>query len=246
MIYVYDGTFEGLLTVLATLRDCRAEPADITAVIPPCADLFHGVREVGTEPELAERLAAEIERRVSPSALATIFRAFLAEAPGGEMLIYRYLELGRQVGRGVDGMLSHDRVAPVRRLARAVGREAHRMKGFVRFREVRGGFYYAGLDPDYYVLPLIARHFADRFRDQNWVIHDLRRGKGIVHDAARREWVPADIELTARPELAARELDFQGLWQSYFAHTAVKERQNLRLQRSRLPLKHRRHLVEIG
>ena len=119
------------------------------------------------------------------------------------------------------------------------------MKGFVRFREVRGGFYYAQLEPDHDVLPLIARHFADRFRDQHWVIHDLRREKGIIHDATRRDWVMTPIELNTLPEFTEQELDVQGLWKSYFMHIAVEERRNPELQRSKLPLKYRRHLVEL-
>ena len=108
-------------------------------------------------------------------------------------------------------MLADVRVAPVHRLAQRVGREAHRMLGFVRFREVREGFYYAPLEPDHHVLPLIASHFADRFSDQHWVIHDLRRGRGIVHDANRREWLLTGLALCAGPEFSARELDFQEL-----------------------------------
>jgi probable DNA metabolism protein len=243
--YIYDGTFEGLLTVLAAARDTGNVPDDITPVHPHCGGLFQRVEEVGTEPELAAQFAAEIERRISPGALKTISRAFLAGAPGGEMLICRYLDLGLQVGSRLGNMLGHERVAPVNALARTVAREAHRMKGFVRFREVRDGFYYAPLEPDHDVLPLIARHFVDRFHNQHWVIHDLRRGRGIIYDAGRRGWMLTDIVLDGVPGLTEREIDFQALWRRCFEQLVVRERLNLKLQSSRLPRKHRRHLVEF-
>lgn len=245
LISIYDGTFDGLLTVLATARDTGNTPDDITPVHPLCPGLFQSVEEVGTDPELASLFAAEIERRISPVALKTVFRAFLAGQPGGEMLICRYLELGHKVGSRLGGMLGHERVAPVIALARAVAREAHRMKGFVRFREVQGGFYYAPLEPDHDVLPLIAGHFADRFHDQHWVIHDLRRGRGLIHDAGWREWVLTGIGLDGAPAFTERELDFQALWRRCFAQLAVRERLNFKLQSSRIPRKHRRHLVEF-
>jgi probable DNA metabolism protein len=245
MIYVYDGTFAGLLTTLADVRQAGAPPGDITTAPSAVGDLFQEVVRVVTDHDRAISCSEEIAARISPAALTTIYRAFLAEKPRSEMLIYRYLELGRELGRGVDAMLAHERVAPVCRLARMVVREAHRMKGFVRFSEVQGGFYYARLEPDHNILPLIARHFVDRFHDQHWIIHDLRRGTGIIYDATRSEWILTGIELDADPGPTARELDIRGLWRRYFERIAIEERHNLRLQKSNLPLKYRRHLVEL-
>ncbi len=245
MIYVYDGTFEGFLTALAVIRQTGGTLDGITRTPPSCGSLFAETTEVGTDQDMAVRFAAGVAAAISPSVLSFAFRAFLAESSGGELLIHRYLEFGRLKGRQLDGMLSHERVAPVHRLAGKVGREAHRMKGFVRFREVRGGIFYAQLEPDHHVLPLIARHFADRFRDQNWIIHDLRRGKGVIHDAASGEWVLTDLGVDIPPEATDRELDFQRLWKGYFEHVSVGERLNLRLQQNKLPLKYRRHLVEF-
>ncbi|HEY6872668.1 MAG TPA: TIGR03915 family putative DNA repair protein [Geobacteraceae bacterium] len=244
-VYLYDGTFDGLLTALATARESGDEPGGITATPPLQGGLFQDVRKVATDRERAAVFAGEIAARISPYALRTLYRAFLAEVPGGELLGYSYLTLGWRVGGRLGGMLAHERVAPVHRLALKVGREAHRMLGFVRFREVRDGFYYASIEPDHHVLPLIARHFADRFGDQHWVIHDLKRGKGIVHDAARREWVLTELKQCRAPQFTERELDFQRLWKSYFGHVAVEERRNLRLQQSKLPLKYRKYLTEL-
>jgi probable DNA metabolism protein len=119
------------------------------------------------------------------------------------------------------------------------------MKGFVRFRLVREGFYYARLEPDHNVLPLIAPHFADRFSDQDWIIHDLRRGMAIVHDVARKQRVTADLDLLENPDFSDGEKLYQDLWKKYFTRIAVEERFNPGLQRQNLPFKYRRNLVEI-
>jgi probable DNA metabolism protein len=140
-------------------------------------------------------------------------------------------------------MLSHPQVLPVHRLARRVGHEAHRLKGFVRFREVGERFWYAAVEPDHDVLGLIAPHFAERFRDQHWVIHDLRRNKGIVHDADRRHWIEVEMERCSEPELSREEEMFQTLWRRYFTETAIAFRHNPRLQWNKVPRRYRRHLT---
>jgi probable DNA metabolism protein len=136
-------------------------------------------------------------------------------------------------------------VVPFRKLSQQVGREAHRYLGFVRFQEVTGGFYYGAIAPDHRVLPLIARHFAARFGDQQWVIHDVRHGEGIVHDRNRGEWLILPMDAHDQPELTPTEERFQELWRRYFATLAIAERQNLHLQQSKVPLKVRPWLVEF-
>jgi probable DNA metabolism protein len=146
----------------------------------------------------------------------------------------------------VGGMLTHPSVAPLWKLSQQVGREAHRYLGFVRFQEVDGGFYYAAIAPDHRILPLIAAHFAARFSDQQWVIHDRKRGEGIVYDPLRREWLLLPMDVHTEPAVTPAEEQFQELWRSYFATLAIAERRNLRLQQSKVPLKVRPWLVEFA
>lgn len=243
--YLYDGTFEGLLTVLALVRERGAEPDFIGREVPVQGGLFAGPKPVETDDAAAERLLEEIGRRLSPATAAHLYHAFLSETEGVEMLLHHYLRVGWQEGRRLDSLLSHPSVLPVHRLARRVRFEAHRLKGFVRFRQVREGFYYAPLEPDHRVLTLMAPHFADRFHDQDWVIHDVRRNVAIVHKARREGWEEVALELTGGPVMSEREEWFQSLWRCYFDRLAIAERHNPRLQQSKVPLRYRRHLVEF-
>ncbi|CAH2032531.1 TIGR03915 family putative DNA repair protein [Trichlorobacter ammonificans] len=244
--YCYDGTLGGLLTLLATLPAGGPLPENISTAPPVQQGLFSDTITVETDPELAEQYWQRLHRRLGPAGLAPVRSAFLANHPQKDMLIWRYLRLGMQEGRRVSGMLAHPQVSPLLKLAQQVNREAHRYLGFVRFQEVTGGFYYAALAPDHRVLLLIAPHFADRFRDQQWVIHDCRHGEGIVFDRHRRQWLLLPMETSAQPELTPQEEQFQQLWQSYFETLAIEERKNLKLQQSKVPLKTRSWLVEFG
>ncbi|WP_298268664.1 TIGR03915 family putative DNA repair protein [Geobacter sp.] len=246
MIYRYDGTFAGFLSAAARAREPGARPEAITDREPEQQGLFTAVVEVPTDRDRAEELYALIRRTLSPGALQTLRHAFHAGDPGREILIFRYLMLGLATGRDFDAMLAHPEVIPVWKLARAVGREAHRYKGLVRFRHLEGDVWYAALEPDHRILPLIAPHFAARFADQRWIIHDPRRGEAVVFDPARREWAETPLEATGPLPLSAGEELFRNLWQRYFERLAIAERRNPKLQRQNLPLKHRRHLPEFG
>ena len=245
MIYVYDGAFEGLLTLFSVARESGLPPRDIATGFPACDDLFCETAFVVTDHERAVSLAGEVRTHISSGALKTFHRAFLADSPGREVRLWSYLALGWRVGGMLDAMVAHDYVLPVHRLAKAVMSEAHRMKGFVRFRELRDGFYYAPLEPLHDILPLIGRHFADRFHDQHWLIHDLRRRKALIHDASRQRWLLTSITLEGPAEFSRREAEVQALWRCYFEEVGVAERRNLRLQKGKVPLRYRGQMVEF-
>ncbi len=244
-IYHYDGTFEGLLTTIAIIWERGEKHADICRQMPLQWGLFCVRTEVETDYEKCGQYRTKIEREISAHALRNAHHAFLAETAGVEMAIYHYLTLGMREGKRLDGMLANDRVLAVHKAARKVRGEAYRMKGFVRFREVRQGFYYAPLEPEHRILALVAPHFATRFADQNWIIHDLKRSEGIIHDASRHQWVAVSMDIDHEPSYTEQELFFSFLWQRYFKRAAISERLNPALQKNRLPLKHRKLLVEM-
>ncbi|WP_243373705.1 TIGR03915 family putative DNA repair protein [Geotalea sp. SG265] len=244
--YCYDGSDVGLLTLLADIIPRRVEPRSIGVEQPQQKDLFTAPVTVTTDPELAERFRVELFRRLTPLSLEQLRRAWYADHPGRELMICRFLLLVWREGGRAGTMLANPHVAPFWKLAQQVGREAHRYLGFVRFRETTSGYYYASLAPDHRVLSLIAGHFADRFRDQHWVIHDLRHGEGIVYDCTRRRWLLLPMLAEGDPELTPAEETFQRLWRKYFAVLAIGERENLSLQQGKVPLKVRPWLMEFS
>lgn len=244
-IYIYDGTFEGFLTVVARARRKKEIPDGISRTEPEQQGLFIGVITVESDHDLSLAMCMDIADAISPYSFRNVYHAFLSETDGVEMALCKYLDLGWRVSKRIDRMLTHDLVLPVRKLAQKVRSEAHRMKGFVRFMQVREGFYYARLEPDHNILPLIAPHFADRFSDQDWIIHDTRRGRAIIHDSSRKQWVPVAMDLLGNPDFSVEEKFFRDLWKKYFAKIAVEERLNPKLQRQKLPLKYQPFLVEV-
>ena len=117
------------------------------------------------------------------------------------------------------------------------------MLQFVRFSVMENDVLYAEIEPDNDVLELIAGHFRDRFRNDPFIIRDLKRGKAIV--AYGGHWYISGFTDDYVPEQSSEEQEYRNLWKNYFDNIAIKERKNPRCQRSFMPLRYWKHLTEV-
>ena len=128
-----------------------------------------------------------------------------------------------------------------------------RINQFVRFQETVEGSYYASFAPLYDVLPLSLPHFRDRFADQQWIIYDLKRNYGFLHDLKTVSRIVFD-ELKVNPQngqlhhslLADDEKLFQQLWKQYYKSICIQERKNPKVHRQHLPRRFWKFLPEKG
>jgi probable DNA metabolism protein len=257
MIYfLYDGTFEGLLTALGHALEYDPGAVDIVREERFVPDLFADPRVCPADRAEAARMIRSLKKTLTRLQFLDIYYCSLSEERGIETTILEYVRLilGSR-GRIVRNM-ANDWVRRVSQVSLAVTHEINRFHGFVRFRLLRGGLYYAAIEPDNNIVPLLAPHFVARFADQNWFIHDLRRNVGIYYDLKRCTFI-SQVELI--PELVAisqspgpgkeeilddGELLQQQLWKEYFQKIAIQERANPQLQRQHLPRRYWRHLIE--
>jgi probable DNA metabolism protein len=262
----YDGTFEGFLSAAAA--SLRSEAA--SSVLRPAAQIpLLPVREVETEAGLADRLGTFFATRLGPEVPTTVYQAWLSRLPGIEDAIVAYLRLGLARRRDPSGFLQDASVAAVVKASRKVTGEAHFFLGVLRFR-LRGSLYLAEIEPAVDVLPLIGDHFSQRFHDQSFAIHDLTRGRAILHPAGGAEWEIVDVPsegvcgedaagsaspadegsaagkpaARASQDLPERPDAYEAMWKRYFQAMAIEERRNPTCQRNFLPKKYWRHLVE--
>ena len=248
--YTYDGTFEGLLTVLFTVYDWRAAPNSIQPEGAAQGGLFAQPAHRETEEALAARVWEGLLKTMDPEARARLYHVFLSEDPDRELLIFRYVDLALRAGRDIAGNYAHADVRRVQRLAQQMFREKHRMEAFVRFEKTTEGLFHATVEPDMDVLPLLAAHFTKRYADQRWLIYDRRRRYGLYYDLTRTDVVQfAPDQPLKAADLAATVLDereplFKLLWQAYFDHVNIPERKNLKLHRRHLPLRYWKYLSE--
>jgi probable DNA metabolism protein len=241
-LFVYDGTFEGLLTTLSLLRERDEEPDEIVGEGRGLqGSLLAETCRVKSHAGRVEEMSREICERISHRAFRHTFRAFLSDREGSEYHIYRYLHMGWGMGADVDARLGDEHVHAVHRMSRATGREAHRMHGFLRFRELKDGLYYAPMEPECDVLYLVSHHFLGRMGGQDWMIHDLLREQAAL---CRQGGLSYMAVPGFNPRFSEEEELYQGLWRDYFKTIAVADRLNPRLQKSCMPMKYWKILIE--
>lgn len=123
-----------------------------------------------------------------------------------------------------------------------VRREIHRFKGFLRFKEVKGGYLYASFKPEFNIILPLSRHFAYRMMKEKIIIHDTKRDLAVF--CYENRVYPAQIE-SFIPDDTALEKIISSLWIEYFEKVAIKERFNKKLQRQKVPLKYRNSISEF-
>ncbi|MDO4787085.1 MAG: TIGR03915 family putative DNA repair protein [Fretibacterium sp.] len=242
MIYVYDGTWSGMMTLVHRTALEGLAPEDIVRFsCRKTGRILLECTEVASDAEAAEATSAVLEQRLEGRGLADASLALMSEEEGIDLAVWCYLHRLWREGDAASCDLASPCVGAVHRSARRTSREWHRWMGLVRFRDV-GKAYYAAFAPDCDILPLLAEHFLRRLPDR-WVLHDVRRGRAAVQERGR--WVLTDMEL---PEgmlrFAPEEEGCRELWREFFRSAAVKERRSLKRQMRFLPKRTWKYLIE--
>lgn len=247
MVYVYDGSFEGLLTAIHEAYYRRETPSRIIAGAQKIGYVQESLLDenvyILTDPEKSDRVYRSIVEKISEECLQNIYHVFLSELADAGTWIYQYLRLGWKMGAKVDQHLSDERVLQIANTAKKVTREVHRMVGLIRFKLLENRVFYAQMEPDYNILELLSPHFAERFADQHWIIHDIRRNQAALYD--QKGWFITELTLENHPTLNLKEADYQEFWQRYFKAIAIQSRVNPKLQRQHMPRRYWKHLVEM-
>jgi probable DNA metabolism protein len=247
---VYDGTYEGWLTAIFEVYAGKLEDVVFARSESSSAFLFGATKTVITDEEKADRVLKGLQKRLSPAGVTQVHHAFLSDIDRPEEVLWRFVRHVFASPHNVEEDYGHPAVWEVRQAAKRVKREAHRMEAFVRFKLTQDQLYYALIEPDCDVLPLISSHFESRYADQRWVIYDARRRYGIYYNLDTVTTVTIDFQPgRAKAELLVEISDeseefYQELWRRYFKSVTIDARKNLRLQLQHMPRRYWKHLTE--
>ncbi len=249
-ILVYDGSFNGFLTAVFTAYEQKLEIADIVRTSRNQEALFAESEIIFTNVDKAKRTWKGIEQR-NPNAIKTIYFAFLSEAEGVEKYLYKFIQT-LVSNKGVNSFVDYSDpiVMKIAQLAKSVGREKHRMEAFVRFHLTKDGLYFANIEPDFDVLPLISKHFRLRYADQEWLIYDLKRRYGLYYDLKTVSLISLDLDdaivnaTSKNSKLNEGDHEYQDLWAEYFRSTNIKSRVNQKLHLRHVPRRYWKYLSE--
>ncbi|NID04343.1 UdgX family uracil-DNA binding protein [Luteibacter jiangsuensis] len=175
-------------------------------------------------------------------------RAFLGLA--GTVLAHRdprrHATLYRMLWRIAHGerellrIATDEDVAWAHACARQVSRDMHKMKAFVRFREVRLGedtVYVAWFEPEHDIVPAVAPFFVRRFTGMHWSL--LTPSRSAHWDGATLAIGPGADRADAPTEDALEDL-----WRTYYASIFNPARLKVDAMRREMPVKYWKNLPE--
>lgn len=241
--YVYDGTFEGLLSIIF---DCYIKKVIPTRIVPKNnveLSFFEQLEEKVTDYKKSNRIFNGIVKNISYDTLYNSYYAFLSKTQEKEINILKYILNGFIIGPKINTMLSIDFVFAVHSMRKKMLFESHRLKGLLRFIEVEDNIFYASIHPDNNVIENLGQHFMRRLPSQNFIIHDKNRNIAFLYNTKEYEIIDSsNLNITS---ISGTEKKYQELWSTFFNTIAIKERKNSRLQMQYMPKKYWQDLIEM-
>ncbi len=180
-ILIYDGSFNGFLTSIYRAFEEGERIINMQPYSVGQNGLFSETETIVTEIDKAKRVWNAIQAK-SNVAIKNIYFSFLSGSKGIEILLYKYICKMFFPTLTSDMGLTDDMVHRINNLAKSVAREKQRLETFIHLEMSPDGIYYAYVNPEFDVLPLISKHFRSRYSDQPWIIYDTKRKYGLSFD----------------------------------------------------------------
>ena len=184
--YYYDGSFNGLLTVIyIAYKDRKNNALRITV---KTEQLLLGLDDINviTDFSKARRVEKSICDKLSQNFLNNIRTCFLSCDKNKDIVIvhtvYKALKQGKEILNSLD-----EHAFYVNKLVKQVLNERHRYLGVLRFKEVKDGTMFSTIEPKNNVLPILLSHFINRMKREKFAIYDKKRKIIAYYDTKKVE-----------------------------------------------------------
>jgi probable DNA metabolism protein len=240
---IYDGTFEGFLSAVFYVYEHKLDAVQIRKDTPQSGNLWGDTLSIETNLEKSARVWEGFKKKVSAASARSFYANHLSEIVGEEDNMLMYMRYVFSSEKDVSSDFSTPSVLRVSKVSKMVGREKHRMEAFVRFQLMDNEVWYATIEPDFNVLPLISKHFKNRYADQKWLIADFKRGYGLYYDL-QEVHIVSEQYFHNFTQFNEAENAYQNLWKTYFKSINITERRNIKLHLQNVPLRYWKYLCE--
>lgn len=241
MILLYDGTFEGFLSLV---YEVYYEKLHVNAIVKKLPEtlLFERFHEVFSDEAKARKVLDAIIKHFTKEQQRTLFNIFLCDTREHEMALLEYIRIGFKNQKELRN-INNPNLFFIQTLEKELLSLVHKMYGFTRFEELEDGTLYAKIETKFNIVPFLGDHFCKRLGNIPFIIHDVKRSLAFVKNDEIREI--RSIAAFDAPTVSNEEEHFKALWKSFFKAAAVQERFNPKLQKSWVPLLYRTYMYEF-
>lgn len=252
VIYVFDGSFEGLLTAIFDSYDRKDKAVDLIWDKYYQPGMLTEDHNITTDTQKAQRVWKGLGKKLQQQWGVMFYKAYLSEDPQTFKDLFNFARYIFDSPPGAESNFGNPYVMAISKMDRKVNREKHRMKAFIRFQKTADGMYYCPVEPDFNVLPLIKTFFKDRYADQRWLIYDIKRQYGLYYNLETVEDVTFDFVANIDTKKIILPVDMQDekealtslLWKDYFNSTNIAARKNMKLHLQHVPKRYWKYLNE--
>lgn len=244
VIYLYDGSFEGLLSAVFDSYLYHEAPVSIETESHSQLTLDACYRHISTDTEKAQRVTDKIIKCSGYTAYKHMYYTYLSEKPLCEINIAGYIKMCLRYGHSTDKHLTVPCVDFVLDASFRTGHEAHKYTGVVRFSELEGGIYYSEIEPVHNILPIIAYHFEERYPGMPFLINDLKRKQCLVHNG--KECIIREVTSIPRLKFSEDEAHYRSLWKEFYDTVEIRERHNEKCRMTMMPKRFWKHMTEFN
>lgn len=247
---IYDGTFEGLLTAVFEIYEHKLTEVSICPEHLLQPNFFDAKRSIVSDTVKANRVLKGLHQRLAAGGVQRLYAAHLSEIAGEEDNLLGFIRYAFSTNETIEQDFGNKYVMRLSYVLKLVRREKHRMEAFVRFQKMADGIFYASIEPDFNVLPLILNHFKKRYADQKWIIYDIKRAYGIYYDLQDAVFIQLNFASSKQDgktlisSYSEDETLYQALWKDYFKHVNIPARKNTKLHLQHVPKRYWKHLTE--
>lgn len=241
--YVYDGDFFSLIVLVVELIYRKESVGDIKTEEDYVPNLLSNL--IKLEIENKDKKLKYIKNKLSKNVLNCMYYVYLSSNTNKEMIIYNFIKYYFKYNDKVFFYRHLDCVNASIKISGYVSREAHKLKGFLRFKEMRNNFLYAEMSPTNNVIGILANHFSKRLKNECWIIKDQRRDLYALYDTVRVTFLTGEDVVKLNLDLNNNEEFIEDLWKTFFKTIAIKERENLRCQMNFMPKKYWNNIIEM-
>ena len=241
MILVYDGTFEGFLSLVYEVYYKKLKPIKIYKTLPN-EMIFEEILEINTSKDNAIKVLTAIKTKFPKELIQRILNIFMCDSKEFEMALLEYIIIGFKDFKQLYN-INNSCVFYLNSLEKELFRLVHKMYAFIRFEELEDGTLYGKIESKFNVVYFLGKHFLKRFNNQNFIIHDLNRKLAFIK--IDEDFSIQEVAYFDEPTFSSNEEKFQKLWKSFFKGVTIKERINLKLQQNLVPLVYRTYMSEF-
>lgn len=240
-IYIYDNTFTGLLTLIKFLINNHTIPLNIKNEFLN-RSLFEKYISLNLKND--EIVIEQFVHELGINIFNIIYYVYLSNDENKEIIIFYFILSYLKYKKNVIYMRNLKYVSLALKIAKYVSHENHKMKGFIRFKELNNNILYAEFEPVNNVIFLLANHFKKRLKNEFWIIKDVKRNILCLYDQKNIKFLE---NVTFIPnEISNDELSIESLWKNFYKTIGIKGRKNDRCRQNFMPKKYWKYIVEMS